>query len=362
MYKNYFQEKPGDDTGMQTRVWGPAGWLFLHSIAQNFPWKPSVQQQSDYYNFFKLTGNVLPCRYCRESYQKFITEGKTKLTLDTMKSRESVFTWLYNIHKRVNKKLGITDPITKKQVWDKYESFRSKCHKTPEAKVKKGCVDPMRGYRKKCVIDVINVDERGNRIGKVKAKPNGNNPGNNPGSSEADILNAMGVLNVTDRKDIAEIRSKYRRLAFVYHPDRPTGNADRFREINDAYELLLKLNGTRFGKVKAKGKKKVVKLISIKRSTKKGKKLMATFDTNGRRKVIHFGAAGMSDYTKHHDKNRRGRYIKRHTKDYRTGDPSRAGYLSMFVLWNKPSLQASISDYRRRLGVYNRTGKFPTKL
>jgi hypothetical protein len=34
----------------------------------------------------------------------------------------------------------------------------------------------------------------------------------------------------------------------------------------------------------------------------------------------------------------------------------------MFVLWNKPSLQASISDYRRRLGVYNRTGKFPTDI
>ena len=89
---------------------------------------------------------------------------------------------------------------------------------------------------------------------------------------------------------------------------------------------------------------------------------MATFETNGRNKIVHFGAAGMSDFTKHHDRTRRNRYIFRHLKDYRTGDPSRAGYLSMFVLWNKPSLQASISDYRRRLGVYNRTGKFPTNI
>jgi hypothetical protein len=34
----------------------------------------------------------------------------------------------------------------------------------------------------------------------------------------------------------------------------------------------------------------------------------------------------------------------------------------MFILWNKKSLQASISDYRRRLGIYNRTGKFPTNI
>ena len=70
----------------------------------------------------------------------------------------------------------------------------------------------------------------------------------------------------------------------------------------------------------------------------------------------------MSDLTKHKDKKRRNRYIFRHNKDLGTRNPARAGYLSMFILWNKPSLQASIADYRRRLGVYNRTGKFPTKI
>ena len=89
---------------------------------------------------------------------------------------------------------------------------------------------------------------------------------------------------------------------------------------------------------------------------------MATFETNGRKKVIHFGQRSASDFIKHKDRERRGRYIKRHLKDLRTGDPSRAGYLSMYVLWNKPSLQSSIADYKRRLAVYNRTGKFPTKI
>ena len=89
---------------------------------------------------------------------------------------------------------------------------------------------------------------------------------------------------------------------------------------------------------------------------------MATFETNGRQKVIHFGAAGASDFTKHHDIKRRNRYIFRHHKDLGTGNPARAGYLSMFVLWNKPSLSASIADYRRRLNIYNKTGKFPTKI
>ena len=130
------------------------------------------------------------------------------------------------------------------------------------------------------------------------------------------------------------------------------------RNLRDS-DMRRRVNNNNFGK---KSTKRSIKLISIKRSTKSGKKLMATFETNSRRKIIHFGAAGMSDFTKHHDSVRRNRYIFRHLKDYRTGDPSRAGYLSMFVLWNKPSLQASIADYKRRLAVYNRTGKFPTNI
>ena len=156
-FSKVFREKPGDDTGMQTRVWGPAGWLFLHSIAQNYPWKPTEEQKVNYLFFFKLVGNVLPCRYCRESYQGFIEDSDTQLNINVMKSRVTLVRWLYLIHNKVNKKLNISTSPTLKQVWDKYESFRSKCTKSPEIveKIKTGCLDPLKGYRKKCVIDVI---------------------------------------------------------------------------------------------------------------------------------------------------------------------------------------------------------------
>jgi hypothetical protein len=34
-FNSYFGERPGDDSGMRTAIWGPGGWIFLHSIAQN---------------------------------------------------------------------------------------------------------------------------------------------------------------------------------------------------------------------------------------------------------------------------------------------------------------------------------------
>ena len=103
-------------------------------------------------------------------------------------------------------------------------------------------------------------------------------------------------------------------------------------------------------------------MIKIKKFTKlKGhsKKYEIIFEKNGKMYTRKFGATGMSDYTIHKDKERRERYISRHKKDLRTNDPMKPGYLSMYILWNKPSVKASLADYKRRLNIYNKTGKFP---
>ncbi len=96
-----------------------------------------------------------------------------------------------------------------------------------------------------------------------------------------------------------------------------------------------------------KGKKKL-SLISIKKSPKKDKKYVASFCKNGRIKKTHFGAKGMSDYTKHKDKQRKSRYIQRHKSRENWRDPTSAGALSRYILWGKPSFRESVADYKRR--------------
>jgi ABC-type sulfate transport system substrate-binding protein len=90
-----------------------------------------------------------------------------------------------------------------------------------------------------------------------------------------------------------------------------------------------------------------MKLISITASDHPDKKLMAVFDNDGRTKTTHFGAKGMDDYTITHDKEQRARYRERHAKDLKTGDPTRAGYLSYEILWgDSTSRQVNIRRYR----------------
>jgi hypothetical protein len=105
-------------------------------------------------------------------------------------------------------------------------------------------------------------------------------------------------------------------------------------------------------------KKQKLELKSIKKSTRKGKKYMAIFIMpNGNSKTTHFGSAGMSDFTKHKDPERKQRYIKRHTKRENWKDPTTAGALSRYVLWNKPTLKASIVDYKKRFKFRNALNK-----
>lgn len=46
------------------------------------------------------------------------------------------------------------------------------------------------------------------------------------------------ILEVPRTADKDTIKKAYRRLAHKYHPDKPTGNAEKFKEINIAYEQI----------------------------------------------------------------------------------------------------------------------------
>ena len=87
----------------------------------------------------------------------------------------------------------------------------------------------------------------------------------------------------------------------------------------------------------------------VKKSTKPNKKLMAIFTKdNGRKKTTYFGQAGAPDYTLTKDKKQRKRYRDRHKKDLQTGDYTRAGYLSYYILWGaSTSRKENIAAYKR---------------
>jgi hypothetical protein len=96
---------------------------------------------------------------------------------------------------------------------------------------------------------------------------------------------------------------------------------------------------------------------TLKKSKKKNKKYdLIITEPDRRDKIVSFGAAGMSDYTLHHDPERKQRYIKRHSNDSKfwgnsQGNLRKPSYLAKNILWNQPSLEASVRDVEKKLGV-----------
>ena len=74
--------------------------------------------------------------------------------------------------------------------------------------------------------------------------------------------------------------------------------------------------------------------IVIQKSEKPNKKLKAIIDKT---KIIHFGQKGASDFTKHHDQERKQRYINRQKKkeNWTESGYKTAGFLSKNILRNK---------------------------
>ena len=95
--------------------------------------------------------------------------------------------------------------------------------------------------------------------------------------------------------------------------------------------------------------------VFIQKSERSDKKLKATFlRSNGSKKTVHFGSAGMDDYTKTKDKAQRKRYLDRHRKNENWNNPESAGALSRWILWGpSTSRRDNIKSFKKRFGYVN---------
>ena len=92
-----------------------------------------------------------------------------------------------------------------------------------------------------------------------------------------------------------------------------------------------------------------MRLKTIRKSHRQEKKWDAVFEINGKEKIVPFGQKGHSDYTKHKNVTRKNRYIHRHSgMGEHWSKPDTPGALSRWILWNKPSLRASVRDFKRK--------------
>jgi hypothetical protein len=173
-YKQRFSEKyynSGD--GMLTTVWGPAMWHYLHTLSFNYPVNPTDENKKYYKQFIENLQHTLPCKYCRNNFQKNLKI--LPVTENVLLSRNTFSRYVYDLHNLVNKMLGKHIHISYEEVRDRYENFRARCSKKQilqrTIKIKKiknykdnndnndgkhkGCTQPLYGEKSKCIIKIV---------------------------------------------------------------------------------------------------------------------------------------------------------------------------------------------------------------
>ena len=104
--------------------------------------------------------------------------------------------------------------------------------------------------------------------------------------------------------------------------------------------------------------------IGIDDADDKVHKYVATFlSDEGKIKNVKFGAFGYNDYISYYKDLgkteadiKKANYIHRHGAREDWTEPTSRGTLALYILWNKPTLESSIKDYRNTF--YKKNSRF----
>lgn len=89
---------------MDSSIWGPPAWIFLHSITFNYPVNPTNKEKQEHYNFFKNLENILPCDICKNHYRNNLK--RFPLNDNILSNKNKFIKWLIDIHNTVNQLNG----------------------------------------------------------------------------------------------------------------------------------------------------------------------------------------------------------------------------------------------------------------
>ena len=79
---------------------GTSTWVFLHTLAAQYPSKPSARQKRDVTNLINLLTRLYPCGECAEHFQEIV-----KVHPPQVGSREALSRWMCDVHNVVNRSL-----------------------------------------------------------------------------------------------------------------------------------------------------------------------------------------------------------------------------------------------------------------
>lgn len=104
-----------------TSIWGPLGWMTLHSISLVYPEKPSQADKQLAKRFIDLLRDTITCPNCQQHF-KIIYANYVSSHPDWADSKFNMFLFVTRAHNTVNNRLSKPKPDSVKACLDAYRS------------------------------------------------------------------------------------------------------------------------------------------------------------------------------------------------------------------------------------------------
>jgi hypothetical protein len=115
--------------GLDSSVWGPHYWFFLHTVAMCYPHRPNTITKKKYYDFVHNIPMLIPIENMASYFSKLLDEYPVTPYLD---SRDAFIRWMHFIHNKINEKLEKPKISLEKFYTVYYEAYKPKDVKMQE--------------------------------------------------------------------------------------------------------------------------------------------------------------------------------------------------------------------------------------
>ena len=105
---------------LDTNIWGPRYWFFLHTAAMAYPSTPNATIKKKFYEFIQNFPLFIPDERISASFSELLDAFPVSPYLD---SKDSLIRWTHFIHNKVNKKLEKEEISMSRFYGEYYEQY-----------------------------------------------------------------------------------------------------------------------------------------------------------------------------------------------------------------------------------------------
>lgn len=88
-----------------TAIWGPLGWMTLHSVASVYPEQPTQAEKQLMSVWLELFRDTITCHHCRSHFTEMYDLYRQKFP-GMLSSRQEFMAFSFRAHNAVNRRLG----------------------------------------------------------------------------------------------------------------------------------------------------------------------------------------------------------------------------------------------------------------